>query len=70
MEEEENFERVLTIPQREMPGIDKNHEAWTLAAKGREMFNRPAGWERCGSSPDNDVGVKLRKKHYLTLELA
>jgi hypothetical protein len=21
-----------------MPGIDKNHEAWTLAAKGREMF--------------------------------
>jgi hypothetical protein len=40
-EEEENFERVLTIPQREMPCIDKNQKAWTLDAKWREMLNQP-----------------------------
>ena len=48
--EEENFERVLTIPQRELPYIDKYHEEVRCAAKGVRCLTSPrliTRWPHC-----------------------
>jgi hypothetical protein len=40
-EEEKHFEQVFILRPPGMPRIDKNHEEWRFATKGREMFNQP-----------------------------
>jgi hypothetical protein len=35
------FERIFILRQLAMSRIDKDHEEWRFATKGREVFNQP-----------------------------